>query len=71
MTLTFSALEVMNMYFKECQPESAKMKNGFILIIKIAPCAWFTKGKNSLFNDTIYCLVKARFNLGANIEIIF
>ena len=32
---TFRALELMNMYFKGCQTESAKMKDGLILIIII------------------------------------
>lgn len=36
---------MINMYFKECQPESTKMKDGFSVIIIIAPCIWFTESK--------------------------
>lgn len=50
-----------------------KVNNGFIVIIIIAPCTWFTEGKsiNSVvFIHTCYCPVKACFNLGADIKII-
>lgn len=40
----------MNMYFKEYQPESAKMKDGVILITIVAVNACFSKGKMTYLN---------------------